>query len=304
MISSLYLQNFKGFAKAHIPLERLTVIVGPNASGKTSILQALEYLSFASTKSPNEFFHDRRAPELLCREAREPLELVLLASTDTISIRLRIQPHFANTSGASGQQAGDFGLPTFKGWILHREVCNENGNSDQIWEKLVQFPPAFRSLGPSEILRLDISQLATPTNGTQVMKSDGHGLASDLATMALGQPESYQRIQSNLKSVDPLVEQFRIVRSVWGGNQLRESVVFDFVAAKGIPADLASEGTLLVLGLLTALTSSLRPNLILLDDIDRGLHPKAQKEVIGLLRAILDQNPELQIVATTRSPCN
>jgi len=58
----------------------------------------------------------------------------------------------------------------------------------------------------------------------------------------------------------------------------------------------------LVLGLLTVLMSQGRPDLILLDDIDRGLHPKAQREVVGLLRTILDQNPELQIVATTHSP--
>lgn len=58
----------------------------------------------------------------------------------------------------------------------------------------------------------------------------------------------------------------------------------------------------MVLGLLTVLMGQGRPDLILLDDIDRGLHPKAQGEVIGLLRGILIQNPELQIVATTHSP--
>ena len=43
-----------------------------------------------------------------------------------------------------------------------------------------------------------------------------------------------------------------------------------------------------VLGLLAALHASGRPNLVLLDDLDRGLHPKAQKELISLLRGLLD----------------
>jgi predicted ATPase len=63
-----------------------------------------------------------------------------------------------------------------------------------------------------------------------------------------------------------------------------------------------SEGTLLVLGLLTALHAAGRPSLVLLDDLDRGLHPKAQRELISLLRGLLETNPDLQILATTHSP--
>jgi predicted ATP-dependent endonuclease of OLD family len=44
MIHRLTLRNFKGIDSAGLNLERLTVIVGPNASGKTSILQALHLL--------------------------------------------------------------------------------------------------------------------------------------------------------------------------------------------------------------------------------------------------------------------
>jgi predicted ATP-binding protein involved in virulence len=54
--------------------------------------------------------------------------------------------------------------------------------------------------------------------------------------------------------------------------------------------------------LLAALHAPARPNLVLLDDLDRGLHPKAQKELIALLRGLLDTNPDLQVIATTHSP--
>ena len=72
--------------------------------------------------------------------------------------------------------------------------------------------------------------------------------------------------------------------------------------ADGLTSGQVSEGTLLVLGLLTALYAPDRPNLILLDDLDRGLHPKAQRELIALLRKLLERNPNLQIAATTHSP--
>ena len=41
MIKSASFRNFKSLRPVDIDLERLTVIVGPNASGKTSILEGL-----------------------------------------------------------------------------------------------------------------------------------------------------------------------------------------------------------------------------------------------------------------------
>ena len=81
-----------------------------------------------------------------------------------------------------------------------------------------------------------------------------------------------------------------------------DAIVFDFKGAPDVPAELVSEGTLLVLALLTALLNPARPRLLLIDDLDRGLHPKAQRELIPMIRAILDQNRDLQIIATTHSP--
>jgi predicted ATP-dependent endonuclease of OLD family len=45
-----------------------------------------------------------------------------------------------------------------------------------------------------------------------------------------------------------------------------------------------------------------RPWLILLDDLDHRLHPKAQMQLVGLLRKLLDEFPALQIIATSHSP--
>jgi predicted ATP-binding protein involved in virulence len=66
-----------------------------------------------------------------------------------------------------------------------------------------------------------------------------------------------------------------------------------------------SEGTLLVTALLTALmdtTSSEGPQTLLIDDIDQGLHPKAQRDLVGLLRRIQEERKDLQIICTTHSP--
>ena len=78
----------------------------------------------------------------------------------------------------------------------------------------------------------------------------------------------------------------------------------EFKGAGWISAEHLSEGTLIAMGLMTALHTSDRPRLILLDDIDRGLHPRAQREVVTVLKKLLDEpsNADLQIITTTHSP--
>ena len=156
--------------------------------------------------------------------------------------------------------------------------------------------------------------------------SDGMGLASVLSELALNDPETFSQIKDSLRSVIPTVKDVRfervelpvyeqkpqvkipynsfdddevnmVVRRYWG-----HRLVFDMVGAKQISALQVSEGTLLVLGLLTVLFRSPRPNLILLDNIDLSLHPRAQKDALKLLRSIMSQYPSLQILATTHSP--
>lgn len=84
--------------------------------------------------------------------------------------------------------------------------------------------------------------------------------------------------------------------------QLGDRFAIEFGNGQSIPADLLSEGTVLALGLLTKLSEPKRPRLVLLDDIDRGLHIEAQAEIVRVLREILAQDEDLQIVFTTHSP--
>jgi predicted ATPase len=130
------------------------------------------------------------------------------------------------------------------------------------------------------------------------MGPDGTGMHAALANMVLNDPDSWQALQTDLRRIIPTIRRLRHTKTPPG--QI-PSVLFDTVGADNLPADQVSEGTLLVLGLLTALHTLEGPTLLLLDDLDRGLHPRAQKDLVTLLRGLLDTNPNLQIIATTHS---
>jgi hypothetical protein len=87
-------------------------------------------------------------------------------------------------------------------------------------------------------------------------------------------------------------------RPVWqpiSASPLGDRFAIEFDDGSVVPADLLSEGTVIALGILTKLREPRRPRLVLIDDVDRGLHLEAQAKLVQVLRALMKLDPELQI---------
>ncbi len=135
------------------------------------------------------------------------------------------------------------------------------------------------------------------------------------------EPESFELLTEHLQAVIPAVQRIRATREkvvkvrkkkvtiddqevVYdevdevNGDALR----FDMDSEKDLPASEISDGTLIVLTILTAIFQSKRPQFLMIDDLESGLHPSAQEKLVGQIRKIQEQFPELQVIATTHSP--
>jgi predicted ATPase len=133
---------------------------------------------------------------------------------------------------------------------------------------------------------------------------EGKLLAAVLTNWKLADDEKFEEIIRELKRVVPHLDRVRPTLTVIGRAPGFE-LLFDFRNAPGVSAQAVSEGTLFALGILTALSqSTLLPKtktIVLLDDIDRGLHPDAQVELIKIIRQLAEQN-DFQVIMTTHSP--
>jgi predicted ATPase len=287
MIGEVRIHNFKSLRDVTADLERFTVFVGPNASGKSSILQVLDILCRAF-RSQDANVEDQLI-RCMSRGSKDSVEVLTRAGEMWFRYRTgnRATPpqpkhdHQAKRTGAGRGFTTDLDIEEWNFW-----------------------KPDLSGAGPlpvSLLLRLEASKLVQPNPASDptVMSPEGIGLHSALASMALNDPDSWKRLQDDLRQIIPTIHRLRHTPTKLNHPS---SLLFDTVGADSLPASQVSEGTLLVLGLLAALHAPNRPSLILLDDLDRGLHPKAQKELIMLLRGLLDTNPDLQIVATTHSP--
>jgi predicted ATPase len=301
MIRKVSIRNFKSCRDVQIDLERFTIFVGPNASGKSSILQGLDLLCRSFQSEPDELETEVR--EGLSREANDEVDLACESGGRWYRYRTGLPSQTRwiqiddSWKGRGRAVALDLNSGDWKQWMpSSRPTARELAEQTERTESETSPPLPY-----SVLLRLEVPKLiqASPISDPTVMAPDGSGLHSTLANLALNDPDSWQQLQSNLRLIIPTIRRLRHTTTI---TYQPPALLFDTVGADSLPAHQISEGTLLVLGLLTALHSSAGRKLVLLDDLDRGLHPKAQKDLISFLRKLLETNPDLQLLATTHSP--
>jgi predicted ATPase len=166
-----------------------------------------------------------------------------------------------------------------------------------------------------------LAEPSIPTDINPRVEYDGFGLASAIANLKNAEPDRFENLEKAVRKLLPFVQRIRVQKkkiekleqrtiTVDGKNLLYEApqpyvadeLTLDLQNAASIPAHALSEGTLFAIGLLTVLFSPSCPNLILLDDIEQGLHPKAQRDILKIIREFLKDRPFLQIIMTTHSP--
>jgi predicted ATPase len=160
---------------------------------------------------------------------------------------------------------------------------------DETGHVLSEFDPK------SQYLAVNSQALRTATYLGDPFQETGFGLGAVLARVRLEQIDGPQRLAQLLGQIIPGVVNVGIE-----GNQLFPFVEFEHVGK--VSVEQLSEGTLFALAIVAVLIQPDPPSLLLIDDLDKGLHPAAFSELVKVLRAAQQANPSLQIVATTHSP--
>lgn len=137
------------------------------------------------------------------------------------------------------------------------------------------------------------------------LQTTGEGLPALLAHLAINEHETYLAIQADLRDVVPHFEKLYLPQLKLDDDRYKGigyGLNLQMKGAGRIPAEEASEGTLLALGLLTAIHADGLADIVLIDDVDKGLHLGAQYRILKAIRRILERRPGLQVVMTTHSP--
>jgi predicted ATPase len=304
MISSVTIQNFKNLQNLQIGMEPLTVFVGANGCGKTSVLDALSLAVRAATTDPQKVFRaERDCDWLYTRGAKGGISITCKTSHGEFSVKASPPDGAVPAPDLLGGRPWTFNVTAPNGTILENAIDPARS--------LV-----FFHLSAAKLVKPCYSETIPPR-----FRHDGEGLTSVLAYMALNNPDGFGLVMTHMKSLIPKLKRIRFRKAVvrrterqfidLGKDSLErrtsreyqgDALVFDFDHADNVAAHTVSEGTILLLGLLTILLGPRQPKIVLLDDMEHGLHPQAQKLLLEALKQVMKKFSDLQIIATAHSP--
>ena len=274
MIKSVHYYNFKSIRSATLPLGRFTLILGANGSGKSTAMEAFDFVRHNNAKPFERYI----SVEL--RESKEAkISIRMIWSEDAIEYE-------------GGLQLEKNGSTTF--------VKRFNENSVPM-HSLNQALRGFR------IFAFDAEKLSAPvdTNPNPELGSDGSNLAAVLDALRDSHPEKFEELNKEFHRCLPEFDRI-LFRTPERGKKafMVRSTVGEYV----FNAHDLSQGVLFTLAFLTVAYLPKPPSIVCFEEPDRGIHPRLLVDIRdAMYRLAFPENygetrEPVQVIATTHSP--
>jgi ABC-type branched-subunit amino acid transport system ATPase component len=326
MIHKVRIQNFKCLRDVSVELERFTVFAGVNGSGKTSVLESIHNAVRASTGDPQKVFaHERHGDWVYTRGGVGDLSIHCETAGGVFSIEATPPEGYPPSPELMQKGRWEYRVSPSAPPLVSNVVSSNSGRASyQVSPYAPQLQTALEPARRMVFLHFNAADMAKPSysqDDPPRIEYTGEGLASVLAYMALNNPQGFEELVGEARTLIPRLRTIRFRKATvhrteselvrFGNDTVKrtsrrpyqgELILFDFEHAENVSARTASEGTMLMLGLLTVLLGPTRPRILLLDDIEHGLHPLAQKQMVEVIGRVLMRYPDLQVLSTSHSP--
>ncbi len=331
MITKARFENFKTLKDVEMDFERLTVIVGPNGCGKTSVLEGLEIHYKVGNTVPKDVFTGKWSIGNILSKSKgedftsQPGKVLYFQVWTGEHHNIELDLYFESENRKKPFNFNGLEPILTKNSGNGFQYSSRKFPSDkQEWLEPIEQISYYSGIWRLRALKLHPNRLAAPSYISKeliIVDDDGYGLPSFLAELKLNSDANFNSLVDSIRAVIPELESIKLVpaqvnrdevETISINNQQMAHTVSRtymgrkmLVSMKNAPelsAESLSEGTLIVIGLLSVLLGEKYIKVLLVDDIDRGLHPRAHENLILQIRKIMEMFPDLQIIATTHSP--
>ena len=313
-LEKVHIENYLSLREVDLPLKPLTVLVGPNASGKSNILSALGLLNamMVVEKLPpvglvqgslwagaDEGSHIAFQLQAEVAQTQTVYELALKEAIDNSFVNEDLQVKSVkviSTQNGEGKVWDENGRNPmrYRSNTLALKSAGDYGDKP-ITNALTEFIKAweFYNFRPESIRNylIDFSPVTKELNESPQLDRSGARLPEVLSDWHRNTPDRFRSVSESLAaSTDIKIDQ----RVIDGNNQLCLLEGYK----KPIPLEGASDGTLRLAAYYTLLNQPELPPFIAIEEPERNLHPRALTDLAKILRQIAKRT---QVIITTHS---
>ena len=276
MIASVAFRNFKALRSTSLNLSPFNLVIGPNGSGKTSLIQAILQLHLLA--------------RLPLRDGAEEIE----RRPEGAEITFRFSPPY------DGLEAS-LGCVSDKSCDLLQVIPLPTGEGVDDWAGLKARLLTVRTY----LFDHEAIAAPSPDKDSGELAVNGANLATVLEVRRIHQPAAFARLTAELFRVLPEYDELELVERPGHLIELRLRLKDEHT---WLAAENLSQGTLYLLALLTLVFDPVPPSMICIEELDRGVHPRMLREMRDLLYRLSypsetgASNPPVQVIATTHSP--
>ncbi|WP_242901321.1 AAA family ATPase [Actinomadura terrae] len=322
MITRIEIDGFKSFLDFKLDVPPFLALIGPNSSGKSNLLDAIEYqeelfhgegLLQGRRGRPHEQFHMVSEGDPVDRLTvvvhwlvRTPDGFVALAAEKAVELD-EGTPRFATNDRHYGFLGEESPLPPEVRERRWKELSTllSDDSPAEAWVPAVDaiagaFPPVREYVPYPQAMR----GIASRADQRPLLRHGGN-LAAVLG-----------RISGTEAFADLMVDVVALLPDVTGLktelDEKRQEWSFDLVieGQGSVPSSLLSDGTLRILGLLAALHDPDHAGVLMIEEIENGLHPGLLAELLRRIQTRVTDlhdpdsldRPLRQVIVTSHSP--
>ena len=309
MLTSLRIQNFRSIRDASVKLGQVNLFIGPNNSGKSNFLKGIEFtgkLMSGYKYSESEF------DQILSRSLVQVNNNELLLPLERQNLRsIEVNFQFNSNSPFLTPQS-EILLRRGKNMVHAYSNRFENESSHNLFESSMSWDDRQNILEESSSLLKNILHnsiiykpdpakftINNPLLFVERFDADGKNINNFLFNLSQNHKELFHRLENDFRKcvlslnavstpADPIEKGFLKLK------------FFD-ASGNSYWAEEVSEGVLYFLALLCIVHQPNPPKLLLLEEPEKGIHPRRIKEVMDFIFE-LARLRDIQIILTSHSP--
>lgn len=303
MLQKVSIQNFKSLKDVTLELQKVNLLIGPNNSGKSNFLKALElwgkYISFQTEQ--NRFVKTTNdLEEFSFKKKKGDLKFEVKFNEELIGCH--INSNVDVYSGIDYKMLFDgepypASIPTeyFSKHSIELKVFNETARINiRNLERMV-----FENVKIYNIVPFFLIKSSSLSRDTSIAESASN-LVSFLDNIKEENPSIFRKIEEDLNKCIPEFKHITLPKTKAENGYIEKKIKLLDKDENGYWADEVSEGVLYFLALLCIVHQPNPPKLLLLEEPEKGIHPRRIHEVMKFIFQ-LAEDKDIQVIMTSHN---